>query len=176
MTAVLGGLLFAFLINTFPVSIITATPADSVYCPLQKIWVKRDEKSIPIRNNSLDQICMSDTKKQSLLVEISLKKAFAIDEKGVFETLIKGAKVLDSYRETKDLPQQNLAQVRQTLSFLNTKNNLNLTVALKEEAFCFALNSRPPTFQKIAKFDSLITNKLEKISRNINPRCPPLSI
>ena len=139
---------------------------DLVYCPLQKTWVKRNEEPESIRQNPLDQICMSDAKKQTLAIQISLKKSFAINEKGIFETLQKGLKVLDSYRETQNLPENNLAQTRHPCSVSNTK----------KDAFSFALNSRPPTVQNSTKFDFQFARKLEKISCNINPRSPPFSI
>lgn len=149
---------------------------DLVYCPLQKTWVKRNEEPESIRQNPLDQICMSDAKKQTLAIQISLKKSFAINEKGIFETLQKGLKVLDSYRETQNLPENNLAQTRHSFSVLNTKNDLKLNFPTKKDAFSFALNSRPPTVQNSTKFDFQFARKLEKISCNINPRSPPFSI
>lgn len=109
-------------------------------------------------------------------MQISLKNAFAIDEQGIFETLQKGVKVLDSYRETQNLPNQTLAQLRHSFSVLNSANDLRQTFVTKSEAFSFALNSRPPTSIKTTKFDFQITQSLSQISRNINPRSPPFSI
>lgn len=150
--------------------------ADLVYCPLQKTWVKRDEAAQPIRQNPLDQICMSDQKRQELTLQITLKNAFAIDEKGIFDTLQKGEKVLSKYQENPNLPNQNLVQIRQTLNFLNNQNNWKVNFIAKSEAFSFALNSRPPTFLRSTKFDFQFAQTLDKISRNINPRSPPFSI
>lgn len=150
--------------------------ADLVYCPLQKTWVKRDEAAQLVRQNPLDQICMSDQKRQELILQITLKNAFAIDEKGIFDTLQKGISVLENYRETPNLPNQNLAQIRHSFNFLNTQNDWKLNFIAKSEAFSFALNSRPPTALKSTKFDFQFVQTLEQISRNINPRSPPFSI
>lgn len=149
---------------------------DLVYCPLQKTWVKRNEETQAARKNPFDQICMSDSKKQELAIQISLKNAFAITEKGIFETLQKGVKVLDSYRETQNLPNQTLVQIRHSFSVLNSANDLRQVFTAKSEAFSFALNSRPPTIQKVAEFYFQPTKTLDQISRNINPRSPPFSI
>lgn len=149
---------------------------DLVYCPLQKIWVKRAEESQPVRHISLDQICMSDRTRQELAIQIALKKAFAIDENGIFEALQKGTAVLAKYRENPSLPQQNLTKVQYSSSVLNTSNNWKISFIAKSEAFSFALNSRPPTVYKTTKFDFQFTKTLDQISRNINPRSPPFSI
>lgn len=149
---------------------------DLVYCPLQKTWVKRHEETQAARRNPLDEICMSDERKQELTIQISLKNAFAINEQGIFATLREGVKVLDNYRETQNLPNQTLVQIRHSFSVLNSANDLRQTFTAKSEAFSFALNSRPPTFQKVTEFDFQTTKNLDRISRNINPRSPPFSI
>lgn len=166
----------ALILNSFLISQNTFQIGGLVYCPLQKIWVKQSGENQIVRLNPLDLICMSDSKKYELALQISSKNAFAIDEKGIFETLESGVKVLDDYRENPNLPNQNLAQIRLSFSVLNNKNEWKPMVAAKSEAFSFQLFSRPPTAPKSTKFDFQITKSLDQISHNINPRSPPFFI
>jgi hypothetical protein len=147
-----------------------------VFCPLQKTWVKKDTEDSTIRKNLLDSICLTKAKKQTLTLEILIKKAFAIDENGVFETLQKGFQVLDDYRNFPNLPQQTLVKLTNSFSLLAPKDDTNIAFFIKKEAFSFALNSRPPTSSNSTKFDFQIAQTLDQISRNINPRSPPFLI
>ena len=149
---------------------------DLVYCPLQKTWVKRNEEPQSFRRNPLDQICMSERKKQELELQILLKNAFAVDEQGIFAALQKGAKALENYRESQNPPNQTLVQIRPSFVFLNSRNDWKFTFLTKIEKFSFALNSRPPTFLKSTKFDFKIIQTLDQIPRHINPRSPPFSV
>ena len=158
--------------------LFSPSPKDEnlVYCPLQKAWVKKEVEVKPHLKNPLDEICMSDSLKQKLTVEITLKQAFSVDEKGVFETLQKGSQVLEAYQNVPNLPQQNLAEIKQSNSFLTSSNEIKIAFITKKQAFSFALNSRPPTVKESVKFDFQTAQSLETISRNINPRSPPFSI
>jgi hypothetical protein len=147
---------------------------DLVYCPLQKIWIKKLDETFTVRKNSLDQICMSDTKKQSLAIQISFKTALAVDEKGIFETLKFGEKVLDNYKGFPNLPNQHLVNFRHYFSILNSKTDIQTDFQIITKTFSIQQFSRPPTLTKTTKFDFQIAQTLEKISRNINPRSPPI--
>jgi hypothetical protein len=145
-----------------------------VYCPLQKNWIKKTAETLPIHSNPLEQICMSDSEKQHLAFEIVLKNAFAIDEKGVFDTLQKGDKVLNDYQDFPNFPHQNLAEFQHSSGILNTKNNLQIDFQLNAQTISFQQFSHPPTIQSVTKFDFQFVRILEKISCNINPRSPPI--
>lgn len=109
---------FAVVFNTFPLfHQKNSFSGEYSYCPLQKTWVNRNEATQSTRQNPLDEICMSNGKKNVLALQISLKIAFAIDEKGIFETLRNGVKVLDKYRQPENLPNQHLTSIRHTLVF-----------------------------------------------------------
>jgi hypothetical protein len=145
-----------------------------VYCPLQKTWVKKTIEILPIRKTSLEQLCMSDAEKQNLAIQLSLKNALAIDEKGIFETLKFGVKVLGNYRKFPNLPNQNSAELQQSFAVINGKNDLQTDFQINSQAFSFQQLSRPPTITETTKFDFSIAQSLDKISRNINPRSPPM--
>lgn len=147
----------------------------SAYCPLQKVWVKRSIDAAPKRHNLLSQLCMRDTVKQNLAIEISLKSAFGINEKGVFETLKNGVRNLDNYKEFPNPPQHNLSKLTHTFSILSGKNDLRNDIEIKSQAFTFEQLSRPPTPKRSKRFCFHLVRALTKISHNINPRSPPPS-
>jgi hypothetical protein len=145
-----------------------------VYCPLQKTWVKLNSDISVTQTTPLNQICMSNAEKQILSAQILFKKAFVIDEKGVFETLKFGVKFLDNYKHFPNLPDKTFAEFRGLFNLINSKNDLQIEFVINSQSFYFEQFSRPPTLTKTTKFDSQIAQTLEKISRNINPRSPPI--
>jgi hypothetical protein len=165
--------LFALIFTNLAISHHSIADESFVYCPLQKKWVTRDEDSKFVQPNLLDQICMSGLKKTELAIQISLKSAFATDEKGVFETLKFGVKVLDKYRQNRDVPQQTLAKLRLPISNLGSKNEWKTGFVANAETISFQQFSRPPTNHVAAKFAPHVTRTLEQISRTIVPRSPP---
>lgn len=167
--------LFALITANFFFSFNLHTYSDLVYCPLQKTWVKQHIERPKFKQNPLEQICMNEAEKLELSKQILLKNAFAVDEKGVFETLRNGEKVLDNYRDFPQMPPQNLFTNKQSFSLLNNKNDFRTEVANITEVVSFQQFSRPPTIQHSAKFDFQISRTLSKTSRNINPRSPPFS-
>lgn len=169
-------ILLSLFASSFIFSVKDSPNENLVYCPLQKTWVKKDSEISTIRKNLLDEICLTKNKKQILTLEILIKNAFAIDEKGVFETLHKGFQVLENYRNFPNLPQQTFAEITHSFSVLASKDDTNIAFFIKKEAFSFALNSRPPTIVNSTKFDFQFVQSLDQISRNINPRSPPFSI
>ncbi len=175
-----SSLFFILLSANFVIPYNSNELSNLVYCPLQKTWIKKTTETLLIRSNPLDQICMSDSEKQHLTFKIVQKNAFAIDEKGVFDTLEKGDKVLNDYQDfpnllnLPNLPNQNLAKLRHSFFVLNTKNGSKTDSQINSQTVSFEQLSRPPTILNATKFYFQRVYPLTKISRNINPRSPPI--
>lgn len=165
---------FVLLSANFVIPYNSNELSNLVYCPLQKTWIKKTTETLLISSNPLEQICMSDSEKQHLAFKIVQKNAFAIDEKGVFDTLEKGDKVLNDYQDFPNLPNQNLAKLRHSFFVLNTKNGFKTDSQINSQTVSFEQLSRPPTIQNATKFYFQLVHPLTKISRNINPRSPPI--
>lgn len=119
---------------------------------------------------------MSDAMKQFLVLQISFKGAYAVDEKGIFETLAKGVKVLDGYGEFPHSPPNNFSKFRNLLNFSSGKRDSQTYLQIISQAFSFEQFSRPPTARRNLKFDFRFVRRLKEISRRINPRSPPIFI
>ena len=153
----------------------TVSP-DLVYCPLQKVWVKRLEPKTPVKYQPFDEICATDTRKNSLRLEISLKTLHPATQKIVFDYLEKGDRAFAELNQLTSSPS------RQLLAQTNSEtaaNNFSQDFGKHEFAeFTLLQAPRPPTFSGNApiRFTFQFTCALEKISRNINPRSPPRSV
>ena len=170
--AICSSLILFLLIATFLLPINNLPNKDLIYCPLQKTWVKGKVPKVSIKNE-LEEICASDKLKSlfSFQIEHKIIGFQPRTEKLFFDYLQQGDLTFAKLNHHSNLPESNLAQNHKTEKIGNNfQQKIN-----KQELAKFNLQkiARPPTFQKIAKFDFQIIRKLENISHNINPRSPP---
>jgi hypothetical protein len=143
---------------------------NQVYCPLQKTWV---EPNTPVeKSNFFDNICASDRTKYEIALEISMKSVSVgeITENLVFDYLAHGSIALQNLPQ--ESPSENIIKRTKFPSSTSNYSNefiLKLTIALTSEQF-----ARPPSFTRKSYFPPQTDKTLEKISRNINPRSPPV--
>lgn len=168
--------LILFLLNaTFFLPINSVSKKDSVYCPLQKTWVKREIPKLKFQNE-LEEICAGDKLKTlfSFQIEQKIIGFQPKTEKLFFDYLQKGDLTFIELNHHSNFPESNFAENHKTEKI---GNNFQQKINKKELAkFNFQQIARPPTFREIAKFNFQITRKLENISHNISPRSPPFSI
>ncbi len=144
---------------------------NSVYCPLQKTWVKTNIEKVS-ENDTFKNICATDKKKAELIAELSLKTIASqrVTENLLFDYLEKGKQVLIN-----NFPNLPNGEVSKQAKFETAANNFHRDF-IKPRLVKLTLPqlSRPPNYNKSCKFDFQITRDLTKISRNINPRSPPI--
>ncbi|MBS1793230.1 MAG: hypothetical protein JSS81_05220 [Acidobacteria bacterium] len=167
-------MIFALLAsNLFPAIEFPTGKTSLIYCPLQKTWVKRLSSPKPTFTNPLDEICMSDSRKSNLAAQILLEGAFGIDEKGVFDVLQKGPQILAAYRNSPAAPKPALAG---NIHLPGVSNNKKEAKPAPAPAVSKAVRAVLPlrTPDQTANLDFRTVFDLKNISRNINPRSPPL--
>jgi hypothetical protein len=142
-----------------------------VYCPLQKTWVKANIEKVS-ENDTFKNICVTDKKKTELIAELSLK-TFALEqvtENVLFDYLEKGNQAL--MNSFPNLPKN---EVSKHTKFETAANNFQYDfIKLQLVKITLPQLSRPPNYKKSNKFDFQLTHNLDKISRSINPRSPPV--
>jgi hypothetical protein len=164
-----------FLFALFSVNLIFPAKSNQIkgliYCPLQKIWVKAHIERVS-QNDTFKNICATDKKKAELIAELSLK-TFALEqvtENLLFDYLEKGNQAL--MNNFPNLPKN---EVSKQTKFETAANNFQYDfIKLQLVKITLPKLSRPPNYKKSNKFDFQLTHNLDKISRNINPRSPPV--
>lgn len=176
---------FSLLICSIPISARQKhSSADLVYCPLQKTWVKggQPETYSPPVDHSLDEICATTEHKQHFVIDLA-KSLFS---KRIESSRISRANLFFQYLEKR---KQAFAEV---VPFKNAPDYQFVRAATKEKsgaanyrvsfkralpsAFGLEALARPPTSNDSVKFNFQFASELKKISRNINPRSPPVHI
>lgn len=146
-----------------------------VYCPLQKTWVKENTPPIKTKEfQSLDKICASEKRKNTVNFAFSLNTFQPLDEKSFFDYLEKGNRLFTEQNRLPDLPNRKFAnQLNTQIAVNNFNQNLENT---SPAHFSFAQRQRPPSKSISVNFEFQIVRALKKISHNINPRSPPFFI
>jgi hypothetical protein len=163
--------LFALFFANFVLPPKPQKIVNSVYCPLQKTWVNTHTEKVS-QNDTIKNICATDKKKAELIAELS-SKTFAFEqvtENLLFAYLEKGKQAL--INNSPGLPKDEIS--KQT-KFETAANNFQRDF-IDPELVKITLSqlSRPPNYNKSNKFGFQFTHNLDKISRNINPRSPPV--
>lgn len=168
-----------FLILCFGLSVFQLSVRDSlkdtnqVFCPLQKAWVKQTLPQ-PKISRDFNDFCATDKRKDFLKLEISLKKGFfqPITEKLIFNYLAKDGQALIEFKHFPDLPNR---QFSRQAKFQTAANSFFQEFGKRTlVAFTLSPAARPPTFTSSVRFEFQFVLSLKQISRNINPRSPPL--
>ena len=154
-----------------------------VFCPLQKIWVKKNFVALPKTVKPLDGVCAADELKEFFLVEssrnlFSLKFFSSTDgaEKIFFAYAAKGKQALAEIAAPSDgSPERRIAKLaaREKSVGGDFKNDFQqaMSATISLENF-----PRPPTFFCPIESDFQFAHELKKISRSINPRSPPVFV
>lgn len=152
---------------------------NSVYCPLQKIWVERYVPAVKIEN-PLENICAADEWKKSFLFELSKKYAArhfnnSIEiEQAFFNYVENGKHAIAGILPSQDNPESPFA--KSAAAEKSTGSYKNLSTEKLAEKFILSYKARPPTTAAKAVYRSKTFYKLESISRRIQPRAPPVSL
>lgn len=159
-------------------------PSDSVYCPLQKTWVKKNNSaSEALRlTKTLDYICSSSGHKESFIYELStgiFDRQISLTgeklEKLFFKYIEQGKQAFVEIAPSGNLPGPQMA--KNSAKEKSGSTNFKVDFArYSRETFGFEQLARPPTAPRTVKFDFQFLSELDKISRSINPRSPPFSI
>jgi hypothetical protein len=184
-SAVFWTTLFCLISGSIPVSARhISQPADAVYCPLQKTWVrKNDPAAEAVRpEKTLDYICSSFDHKESFVFELSngiFDRQISLTgekiEKLFFKYLEEGKQAFAEIAPSNNLPGRQMA--KNSAGEKSGSTNFKVDFArYPSETFGFEQLARPPTTRQTIKFNFQFVNELDKISRNINPRSPPFSI
>ena len=146
-----------------------------VYCPLQNKWVKSGEERI-LAIKDFDDFCATDKRKEFIKTKIHLKNRFApiITENLVFDYLEKGNQVFALFGHLPEIPPREFIKKSSTITATN--NFFDYSIKLTTEKFTLKQAARPPTFSAQARFSFQFIRPLSEISRNINPRSPPIFI
>ena len=154
-----------------------------VFCPLQKIWVKKNFAALPKTVKPLDEVCAANDLKESFLFESS-KSLFSLEvlsspdsaEKLFFDYAAKGKQAFAEIAAPPNgSPERQFAKLiaHEKSAGNNFKNEFQLATiaAISLESF-----PRPPTFCCPIQTDFQFVHELKKISRSINPRSPPVLV
>lgn len=181
----LAFLIFSCLvISSIPVSAQQKSAANLVYCPLQKAWVKgtRFNAELRLADNSLDAVCSANEHKQQFVYDLARNSFFKqiasishTQEQLFFHYLEKGKQVFAEIASSGSAP--NLRIIKAATKEKSGTANFNVDFHQHQpESFGLQTLARPPTFRQSVEFDSRFIPELKRISRNINPRSPPVFI
>lgn len=164
-----GAALFQILFFSF-----SANP-DLVYCPLQNKWVKNGEERI-LAIKDFNDFCATDKRKEFIKTKIHLKTRFApiITENLVFDYLEKGNQAFALFGNLPEIPPKDYIKKSWTITASN--NFFDYLIKLATKKFSLKQTVRPPTFATQIRFFFQLVRSLSAISRNINPRSPPVFI
>lgn len=155
---------------------------EMVYCPLTKQLQPVHAAQIIQTENKLDEICLTDRQKNEFSSAILEKVSFGLSlskeksvEDLVFNYFRDGKSALDANPNLPNQPEKTFA--KNSFSLIGFGNNFDTQAVWKtEEKFSFQLKPRPPTSAVSIRFEFNPSNDLENISRNINPRSPPVPV
>lgn len=166
-------ILFCFCVNFFEFhGIQISASSNLVYCPLQKNWVARNVSKPEKKYQPFGEICAADKRKFVLQTEFALKISRPLTEKIVFDYLAKGDIFFAEFNKLPDAPRNEFI----TQTELKTAIKSGSYEFIKPETANLTLpqTPRPPTFRTKSSFEIEVHRTLEQISRNINPRSPPI--
>lgn len=151
-----------------------------VYCPLTKKLQPVHAEQIIQPENPLDEYCFSDKQKNDFSAAVleKISFGFSIAKEKSFEDLVfgyfrDGKSGIDTRSNLPNLPEKTFA--KNSFSSVGFGNNFSVQIVWKsEEKFSFQIKARPPTRSGSTRFAPGLTKDLEEISRNINPRSPPV--
>lgn len=152
----------------------TFETANLVYCPLQKTWVLPNLPKPLAEIQSLHNLCASEKLKNLANFRFSLKTFQPLDENLFFDYLKKGESFFTAQKGLPDLPKRNsIRHLKSEFAVNNFTKNLKKST---HAYFSFEQHQRPPNNSVSVDFAPRILRNLEKISRNINPRSPPIFV
>lgn len=151
------------------------TNSSLVYCPLQQKWVTGSEERVFITKD-FDDFCATDKRKEFIKSKIHLKTGFSriLTENLVFDYLEKGNQVFALVNHLPDFPQREIIKKSQSVSAVNNFADVSANAVAK--VFTLKQSARPPTFAAPSHFSFQFVRALSEISRNINPRSPPVNL
>jgi hypothetical protein len=166
--------LSSFLFFNFPAS----KSSNLVFCPLMKIWVQRGNSASKPENKLLKDICATEEAKQNFFDE-SLQKIFftkfardlSLNEELFFDYLKKGNNAFAAISRPQDAPESPIVK--------SAENEKSLAGHRKDfseksiQSFVLSQLARPPNAFQSLSFDLESIRKLDKISRQTQPRAPP---
>lgn len=146
-----------------------------VYCPLQNKWVKSGEETI-LAVKDFDDFCATAKRKEFIKAKIHFKTRFSpvITENLVFDYLEKGNQIFSLANHLPEIPPREF--IRKSLTITAGSNFFDYSIKLATGKFSLKQAARPPTFSAQARFSFQFVRSLSAISRNINPRSPPIFI
>ena len=150
--------------------------AETVFCPL----TKRFQPVHPPKNNLLDDLCASAFEKETfskavieqLTVELNNFNENSLEDL-VFDYWQNGKAAFENLPFQPSHPEKTFA--KNSFSNAGFANKFEHQIIRKTvNKFSFQLHQRPPPIQNNSKFEFRKVSELKKISRNINPRSPPV--
>lgn len=157
-----------------------AEKPETVYCPLTKQIQPVHAAQTIQTENPLDEYCLSGKQRHdfsaAILEKISL--GFSISKEKSFEDLVfnyfrDGKSAIDTSPNSPKQPEKTF--FKNSFSPVGFGTNFDTQVVWKsEENFSFQIKPRPPTKTFLSRFEFSSSSSLESISRNINPRSPPV--
>ena len=184
LRSVYAGLIFcAIFFNSFPAfGEKKSDSADLVFCPLQKIWVKKNSSVSRSEKprNLLDGICSSEKEKQSFIFELTqninfrqLTFAGKNGENLYFDFLQKGKKAFAEAAAPQNIPNREIANTGSIEKGTNSNFKKDFS-RVKSGIFSLEQFARPPTFTENFSYSFIIFREMKTISRRIAPRAPPI--
>jgi hypothetical protein len=165
-----------------PLSRIALAKGDEVYCPLQRVWVKKDPAAQPTKQQKglLDELCASRNEKDDFLARLSVSlrvtraRPTAGESEKLFFAYFAAGKSQAGFRTL--LPNMPAPEAISSGSSAKGVNNSQFEFAVKaaqeprpENVSAFSvLNESGFTSRSLFAFD--------QISQKIKPRAPPVSI
>lgn len=163
----LGAASFQVLFFASPIS------SNLVFCPLQNKWVESDARMI-LAPKDFDDFCATDQRKEFIKIKIHLKTRYApvITENLVFDYLEKGNQAFSLFNHLPEIPPREF--IKKSSGVTASNNFFDYSIKLATEKFSLEQAARPPTFSAQTRFSFQFIRPLSAITRNINPRSPPI--
>lgn len=177
LTAILSGALsFAFFNSN------SRSTAEMIYCPLTKKLQPINPPSSVSNTFSLNEICAAETEKTRLAAAIAenLKLKFVSLNRNNFENLAfdfwqKGKTAFDAVPNVPNAPEK--AAFKNSFSPINFNGDFSFKIIWKAtEKPAFQAQPRPPTVADFPEFNHEFSKKLDRVSRHIAPRAPPVLV
>jgi hypothetical protein len=156
--------------------------SDLIFCPLMKVWVTKGKSSAERRKIPLKDICASDEDKQDFFFA-GLTRAFLFaktnfDSNQIEQIFFSYAKKgVQAFAEISDEQNQPSPQFANSSGVVKSLAGFEKEFGKTQtEKFVLSQFARPPNSSNSPVFDSKIFHRLDKISRRIQPRAPPVSV
>jgi hypothetical protein len=157
--------------------------SDEVFCPLQKMWVKKNPAapSPGNREEPLKDICARVERKDIFLFELTESLRFTRatpsgreTEKLFFTYLAKGKPSLTRYFYSQNAPEPEFLSAAQSGKSANNNFRADIAAAPESRAAAKLPHLFPAPF--VNNFSPQTVVELKNISRHISPRAPPAHV